>query len=153
MAAAIINWYTEGRGLFLTCNNNLSSPMTAAWFQSITSENGNSHPLLSITGTQAACTHTEASHSLAGTPRSGQSSSSHQRHDRCFLRKLWASSHAGGQERQHGKERQKLEATGGQPKFLRFCILCLLIFMARWGLHGEWHLESGACATRREQNC
>ena len=30
--------------------------MTAAWFQLITSENGNSHPLLSITGTQAACT-------------------------------------------------------------------------------------------------
>lgn len=28
--------------------------MTAAWFQLITSENGNSHPLLSITGTQAA---------------------------------------------------------------------------------------------------
>lgn len=46
--------------------------MTAAWFQSITSENGNSHPLLSITGTQAACTHTEALQPLTGTRPLGQ---------------------------------------------------------------------------------
>lgn len=34
--------------------------MTAAWFQLITSEKGSSHPLLSITGTQAACVEEES---------------------------------------------------------------------------------------------
>lgn len=55
MVAALTSWSAGGRCLFLTCNNNLSSPMMAAWFQSITSEKGSSHPLLSMTGTQAAC--------------------------------------------------------------------------------------------------
>lgn len=39
----------------LTCNSSLSSPITAALFQSMISEKGSSQPLLSITGTQAAC--------------------------------------------------------------------------------------------------
>lgn len=68
MAAEIINASAEGRGLFLTCNNNLSSPMMAAWFQSITSEKGNSHPLLSMTGTQAACGHRARPPSAAAPP-------------------------------------------------------------------------------------
>lgn len=38
-----------------TCNSSLSSPITAAVFQSMISEKGSSQPLLSITGTQAAC--------------------------------------------------------------------------------------------------
>lgn len=38
-----------------TCNSSLSSPMMAAFFQSITSEKGSSQPLLRIKGTQAAC--------------------------------------------------------------------------------------------------
>lgn len=45
-----------------TCNSSLSSPITAAVFQSMISEKGSSQPLLSITGTQAACgniTHTK----------------------------------------------------------------------------------------------
>lgn len=146
MAAAIINWSAEGRGLFLTCNNNLSSPMTAAWFQSITSENGNSHPLLSITGTQAACMHTEASRSLAGTRWLGQALR--------FVPTPWPLFSSQDQkERQRGEECQKLEATGGQPKCLRFSILRLFILTERWGLHGEWHLKSGAYAARRGQNC
>lgn len=37
-----------------TCNRSLSSPITAAVFQSMISEKGSSQPLLSITGTQAA---------------------------------------------------------------------------------------------------
>lgn len=37
-----------------TCSRSLSSPMTAAVFQSMISEKGSSQPLLSITGTQAA---------------------------------------------------------------------------------------------------
>lgn len=37
-----------------TCNSSLSSPITAAVFQSMISEKGSSQPLLSITGTQAA---------------------------------------------------------------------------------------------------
>lgn len=146
MTAAIINWSAEGRSLFLTCNNNLSSPMTAAWFQSITSENGNSHPLLSITGTQAACTHTEALQSLVGTPWLGQGLR--------FAPTPWPLFSAQAQkERQHGKEYQKLEAAGEQPKCLWFSILCLYIFTERWGLHGERHLKSGAYAARWGQNC
>lgn len=65
-----INSSADGRRLSLTCNSNLSSPMTAACFQSITSENGSSHPLLSITGTQAACT--EPLHLLAGVTQPSQ---------------------------------------------------------------------------------
>lgn len=38
-----------------TCKRSLSSPITAAVFQSMISEKGSSQPLLSITGTQAAC--------------------------------------------------------------------------------------------------
>lgn len=37
-----------------TCSSSLSSPMTAAVFQAMTSEKGSSQPLLSMTGTQAA---------------------------------------------------------------------------------------------------
>ncbi len=38
----------------VTCSRSLSSPMTAAVFQSMISEKGSSQPLLSITGTHAA---------------------------------------------------------------------------------------------------
>lgn len=38
-----------------TCRSSLSSPTMAAFFQSITSEKGSSHPLLRMTGTHAAC--------------------------------------------------------------------------------------------------
>lgn len=41
--------------VFGTCNSSLSSPMIAAFLQSMTSENGSSQPLLRITGIQAAC--------------------------------------------------------------------------------------------------
>lgn len=39
----------------LTCRSRRSSPQITALFQSITSENGSSHPLLSNTGMQPAC--------------------------------------------------------------------------------------------------
>lgn len=51
--------------------------MTAAWFQSITSEKGSSHPLLSITGTQAACS-TQGHHSVSGTRTPERAQGSHQ---------------------------------------------------------------------------
>lgn len=41
-----------------TCRRSLSSPMTEAVRQSMISEKGSSQPLLSMTGTQAACTRT-----------------------------------------------------------------------------------------------
>jgi len=44
----------ERAGRAVTCSNSLSSPSTTAWFHWMTSENGNSHPLLSNTGIQAA---------------------------------------------------------------------------------------------------
>lgn len=53
-------WYTEhvivvrARLRAVTCSRSLSSPMTAAVFQSMISEKGSSQPLLSITGTHAA---------------------------------------------------------------------------------------------------
>ena len=48
-------------GAPFTCSRSLSSPMTAAVFQSMISEKGSSQPLLSITGTHAAWnTHTHA---------------------------------------------------------------------------------------------
>lgn len=66
-AAVSLSWYTvvsqvmyRSRGFVaarlraVTCSRSLSSPMTAAVFQSMISEKGSSQPLLSITGTHAA---------------------------------------------------------------------------------------------------
>ncbi len=51
---------------FQTCSRSLSSPITAAVFQSMTSEKGSSQPLLSMTGTQAAYKH---AHRVMGSQR------------------------------------------------------------------------------------
>ena len=59
---SVFRWGTDAFGLPgapVTCSRSLSSPMTAAVFQSMISEKGSSQPLLSITGTHAAWnTHT-----------------------------------------------------------------------------------------------
>lgn len=51
--------------LFSTCNSSRSSPMTAAFLQSMTSEKGSSQPLLRITGIQAACEQIQAKQTWA----------------------------------------------------------------------------------------
>ena len=67
---SVFRWGTDAFGLPgapVTCSRSLSSPMTAAVFQSMISEKGSSQPLLSITGTHAAWnthTHTHTEWSL-----------------------------------------------------------------------------------------
>lgn len=77
--------------------------MMAAWFQSITSENGSSHPLLSMTGTQAACGHRAAVSSSPSSPPTPWPSLCTS-----FGEATW---------------QRTPEATAGQPKCFQFSIL------------------------------
>lgn len=128
MVAAIIKWPAEGHGLSLTCNNNLSSPMMAAWFQSITSENGNSHPLLSITGTQAACGHR------------GTATSAAARHQGSFQlpTNTLTPFSAQAQVRQHCREHQKPQQ--GSPSVYSFPL-----WVYSYALKGGIWKDSGIC--------
>lgn len=140
-----INWSADGRRLFLTCNSNLSSPMTAACFQSITSENGSSHPLLSITGTQAACT--EPLHSLVGVPQPSQQLAEAPVQLLFFM---GSSQHSCKVIRRQGNKAKKSETISHIPMVF---LLGIIQVKQKWSWHVEWLLKRSAYANSWGQSC